>query len=989
MKLKIKITERLIKRSILWLLLVAIVWLFTSVVVKSFDSGHKYSNSTIPDSVTPMGAYKAYLDQFTNPVYPEDIDIEVLGIDAYISDFDEENYTAEYGLVALKTTNTGSASWKINIPQAGLYNIYLDYIPETDGGTEIERRIYVNGVVPYDDLDNISFQRIWGDGGDKIVDTTGNEIKPRQVELPQRRQAYVRDRVGYVTAPYLIYFNAGENDLKIESIREAMSIFSIHVASREEYPTYAEVYENYMTMGYEKVSGKITGTYSEGKDWIEGEDAVSRSTSTIYAISDRTSAFNSPNDPVRIILNAIGGSKWSTPGDWITWEFSVPESGLYNITLRSKQSVSRGLFSTRKVYIDDKIPFAEAQNCKFIYGSDFSMVTLGTEDEPFYFYLEAGTHTLTMESTLGDYGTQINRVQTTIDLLNSMYRQIISKTGINPDKYIDYRLTEKIPELLPTFEFAVSELRDIANQITLISGEKSSETASLETMALQLENFVAKPRTIQRNISSFSTNISALGTWILTVSRQTLIVDYILVHSDDYKLPKANPNFFVGTWFGIRGFVQSFFFDYSSIGTTALNEDATTVEVWLLTSATAGREQANAIRTLIDDTFDRSLNVHLKVVDPGVLLTATLAGRGPDIAINVDNGTPVNYALRGAMYDVSQFSDFEEVASQFKPSAITPYYFEGGYYALPNTQNFLVLFYRTDIFNAQGWTVPNTWTDVINIIPELQIQNLQFFLPLNIVGATSVVNPVFASRLYQTGGAFYRTETNSLGEEYIVSNFDSEEAMAAFEFWCDFYTSYSFSLTITGATFINRFRSGEMPIGIASYDTYNTLAVSAPEIRGKWTFALLPGTIQSDLSIDRSGAAFGTAVTMMKQTKVPDEAWTFMKWWVSTETQVGYAREVEAILGTAARHPTANVEAFRQLPWTVEEQAILLEQWDVTVGVPEVAGGYYTGRNLENAFRYVVNNNENPRNTLEDYILTINSEIIRKRLEFGLPVPTN
>jgi ABC-type glycerol-3-phosphate transport system substrate-binding protein len=87
---------------------------------------------------------------------------------------------------------------------------------------------------------------------------------------------------------------------------------------------------------------------------------------------------------------------------------------------------------------------------------------------------------------------------------------------------------------------------------------------------------------------------------------------------------------------------------------------------------------------------------------------------------------PVNYALRGATYDLSQFEDFDEVITQFSPSAMTPYEFNGGYYALPNTHSFLMLFYRTDIFAAQGWDVPATWTDVINLIPELQIQNLKF-----------------------------------------------------------------------------------------------------------------------------------------------------------------------------------------------------------------------------------------------------------------------
>ena len=127
---------------------------------------------------------------------------------------------------------------------------------------------------------------------------------------------------------------------------------------------------------------------------------------------------------------------------------------------------------------------------------------------------------------------------------------------------------------------------------------------------------------------------------------------------------------------------------------------------------------------------------------------------------------------------------------------------------------------------------------------------------------------------------------------------------------------------------------------------------------------------------------------MMETTDNPYEAWAFMDWFTSSDVQVSYAREIEAILGAAARHNTANVSAFNRLAWTEKEKEVLMNQWEQTVGVPEVAGGYYTGRNLENAFREVVNNNLNPRQILSDYILTINSEIDRKREEFGLASST-
>ena len=1075
MKRKIKITSQMVKRVVLIVLAVAVVGLLVYLTINSFNKDIVSSNSAIPAECKISGYYKDYVDKYPNAESPKGVNVEAV-LDQYATDIKNqanghEEFTGKVGTFKdtdgqmkefIYSGKEGTLIYNVNITKAGFYNILLNYVAadekmngdavhgwEASGGADIERGIYVNGAVPFDDLSVISFTRTWQDGGQKQVDLNGNEIKPRQVELQQSHLSYVRDSIGYVTEPYLIYFEAGDNTIEIESIRENMGVINLYVVSKEEYQTYEEYLSGYAT------ATKITG---EKTVKIEAEDAYARSSSTIYAVSDRTSLYTTTTDaegnsqnasPLKQILNTIGGSKWTSPGSWISWEFEVPETGLYEISMRCKQNVSRGLFSTRKLYIDDEVPFAEAQNCKFVYKSDYSVVTLGkSDDEPFLFYFEKGTrHTITLECTLGDYASLISEVQDVIDALNKVYRGIIKRTGISPDQYINYFGKEEgqkfIKEATEIFKQCTDSLTHVSTEITRISGEKSSEAASLETMVVQLQQFIKSYRKIQRNLSDFSTNISALGTWILDVSEQALTIDFIEVHSVDYEPKRANPIIFTSTWFGIKGFVGSFFTDYESVGITSGNSDWEEVEVWLLTSESTGREQANAISSMIYEAQEAAandptsplygINVRLKVVSSGVLLTATLANRGPDVAINVANGTPVNYALRGAIHDLTEFIEADKKAAEaegrqavidrFAKSSLTPYKYrqstlktnvskeEGlvqGIYALPYTQSYLVMFYRTDMFEEYGWDVPETWDQVLQLIPELQIMNFQFYLPLNQAGASSVVNQIYASYLYQsvedTTQAFYRTipyiDGNGHWQEYIESNFDSEESMKAFEFWCSFYTDYSFPLA---ASFINRFRSGETPIGIAGFDMYNTLAVSAPEIKGKWAFALLPGIEKVNDNgipyIDHTGATSGTCLVMMEQpSKLSEDekqakyaaSWKFMDWFTSADTQVGYAREIEAILGSAARLNTANVEAFDRLAWTKNDLAVLDlqregdENWVGTVGVPEVPGGYYTGRNLENAFRYVVNNNENPRQTLTDYILSINNEINRKREEFGL-----
>ena len=52
--------------------------------------------------------------------------------------------------------------------------------------------------------------------------------------------------------------------------------------------------------------------------------------------------------------------------------------------------------------------------------------------------------------------------------------------------------------------------------------------------------------------------------------------------------------------------------------------------------------------------------------------------------------------------------------------------------------------------------------------------------------------------------------------------------------------------------------------------------------------------------------------------------------------------------------------------------------------LPEVPGGYYVTRNIDNAFRACVYRGENPREMLLKWTAETNKEISRKRREYGL-----
>ena len=67
--------------------------------------------------------------------------------------------------------------------------------------------------------------------------------------------------------------------------------------------------------------------------------------------------------------------------------------------------------------------------------------------------------------------------------------------------------------------------------------------------------------------------------------------------------------------------------------------------------------------------------------------------------------------------------------------------------------------------------------------------------------------------------------------------------------------------------------------------------------------------------------------------------------------------------------------------WSTDDYKMLMAQRAWAKGIPEVPGGYYTTRHMDNAFNRTYTNKTDPRETLLDYIDDINAELTKKRAE--------
>ena len=859
----------------------------------------------------------------------------------------------------------GWVEWKVNIPQSGLYNMALQYFPLRGKGLGIEVAVLIDDQIPYKETRKVTFYRVWKDTTGIRKDKRDNDLRPKCDENPRWTTEDFIDTEGFYNKSLPFYFTQGEHTIRLVSIREPFALKKLIIYNSEELPSYSDYIKSVSEKN--KVSANLVIK-------VQGETPYLKSDPILYPTYDRTDPATEPYHVSKIRLNTIGQWNWRYPGMWISWKVNVPEDGLYKIVIKARQNFVRGLSVHRKLYIDGKIPFKEAEDIQFPYSIRWYMKTVGEKDKPYLVYLTKGEHEIKLESTLGSFTEILSKVEDTAIGLNDLYRKIIMITGTSPDLYRDYFLEEQIPGLVENLLKYSKELEQEADLFDRLSGQKGGESEFLRRFALQLKSMAKDTDTIPSRITNFRDNLSGLSSWLAYRRDQPLEIDYILVASPDAKIPSPTASFVSKFVNSVKAFLYSFVEDYTNIG--EVYEGGKAIKVWV----GGGRDQAQIIRDLINDSFtpQTGIKVNVSLVQAG-LIEAILAGKGPDVVLTVSRAQPVNLAARGALVDLSKFDGFEEVKKRFAPNALVPYTYNGGVYGLPVTQDFYMMFYRKDIFEELKIEPPQTWEDMYMIIAKLQRYNLQVGLPYQRIDALEAIDAglgarnLFPTLLLQYGGSFYdKTKTKTL--------LDRPEAFAAFKTWTDFYTKYNLPLIYD---FYNRFRTGEMPIGIAPYTTYNLLSTAAPEIRNEWAMVPIPGARKPNGEIDRSTGASGAACVMLKKAKDKEACWEFLKWWTSAEVQTQFGKELEMLMGTAARYNTANIEAFYKLPWNKEEVANLEEQWKHVKEIEEVPGSYYITRSIDSAFSAVVYQGVNPRESLWKYTKEINDELERKRIELS------
>lgn len=855
--------------------------------------------------------------------------------------------------------------WEFEIDEDGLYEIDVEYYPLGGTGSTIQRALSIDGKIPFKEANNICFYRVWKEDGQTRFNNIGDEVWPKQVEEKKWLKQVLVDNLGFHSEPLLFHFTKGKHVLRMTYVDQPVVIGSIILRAPDDIPSYEEVLKTYSEKGYKKATQTIK---------FQAEETQAKNDPTIRRESSNDPKAE-PMKPTSRLLNVIGGRRWRNGNQSITWKFNVEEEGLYKITIKLMQSYDDGLPSYRQIAIDGKVPFKELMEYKFEYARDWRGETLQNENgEPYLFYFTKGEHEITMTVKHGPLATVVERTTEDILFLSEIIRKIIMITGSEPDPNYEYELDKKIPGLTDDLRYLAERMKENANILIDISSKVPSIANNYKQICDQLLSMAKDPDKISRALTDLENAQTNLGSYITKLQSRPLTIDYFVISPPDEKVKIPKSNFFERLKVTWLNFIASFYKDYDSVGSIFSEDEENSVilDVWIA----RGKEWAEILKEMIDEDFTprTGIRVNMNVVPSGqlnsgnvnVLLLSIISGSAPDVALSVEARSPVEFAFREAVTDLMKFPDYEEIAKRFYPSIMVPYEYNKGIYALPETMDFTVMFYRKDIIQELGLELPETWDDVYqNVLPKLYENGMNFYYP-----TANGLTPL----LFQNGGSFYR-------DNGTKSGLDTPEAYKAFKQWTDLYKNYRIPIE---ANFFTRMRNGDMPIGIAGYSMYMQLSTSAPELYGRWGIAPVPGTRKEDGSIDRSvGSIASQACIILEQSDKKEAAWEFLKWWTSEEVQTRYGRELEALLGVEARWNTANTNAFNNLPWDREHIKVIQYQLKQAKEQPVVLGGYFTTRHIDNAWNRVVLNGENVRDSLEKAVKDINKELRSKQEEYG------
>ena len=859
-----------------------------------------------------------------------------------------------------------AAYYRLTVTESGLYQLYLEYFVATHTHSPSIFRLRINGEAQFAEMDTLAMRmRFYHLSGDFPTNAFGDQSPPTTHRHVEWHGDYFYDSTFTTAMPLLFYLQAGENIIQLTNIAQATYVASLTASPPVVLPTYQEYragVPNTIPTNTETI--RINATNFTEKN----------STDVILTTVNSPRAY--PTDPTRRLINAVAMRE--PPGSTVTYEIYVPTSGLYAIGMNIIACrIDVESFITLR--INGEIPFQEFKNFNLRGNGSLNELNFQTiynrqTEEPFFVYLTAGQHTISVTLELEPVVPISNNVRLVTDHITQFVLDAQKITGTGAvDTNRSWNFTRYIPNTVPFLEAYNVVLRDAIYQMQFKSrtGVNAEMLAEVMVVFNTLERLLEFPDDLPLHMQSLSGSINSVqgiaGRLFANLAHTCITIDTIILSADPDELTGSD-----ATWW------NSFTHNVSGIADTFTNDrfsqrmDDDIVNIWV---AQRSIIEIDLLQNMVDAHFTpySGIQVQLSVMpDVNRLIMSAAANEVPDIAIGLPSHSAFDLASRNALHDLTQFPDFWQVAGQFPPGSMVAFAYLDGMYALPESLDFNVLAYRTDIFDSLGIPVPDTWDDVIDILPELQRFGMNFHHPLSGPQAMKMIHQTWPAFLQHGAGMFSECGTRPMLAD--------PEAVQAFEFLSGLFVRHALPMEVPSQ--FDAFRRAETPIAIVSSGQYRSIRFAARELQGLWDIAPMPGIVQDDGSISRWYVANGQSAIMFNTSQNLDESWEFLTWWLSTDVQIMYSQML-ASFGDLFFWVPSNMDAWHVINLPHEHLMVVQEQLMWLQDAQRIPGLYMVERAISNAWNAIVFDGMSPQRAADRASTTVNREVRRKMIEFG------
>lgn len=893
----------------------------------------------------------------------------------------------EYDSDMVELDYTDVAKYKVSVEKSGLYYLNIDYMSVGESLSDYTVSATINGKQQYSEMNTIALPILWTDvDTDKYVgsdekkdfplDSYGDEMAPSQNRIQKWTNTYLYNNTYVSSTPLCFYLEKGENEINIENVSSgglALGKLMVQEAKTNvaSYKDYAAQHQDAELVTAEDDQLEIDAVYYTQKN----------STDAVYGTDTNTSLtrFNIDHEK----LNTL---QWNSAGNEIVYTFNVKKTGNYNIAFHYDNG-KKEFQSFETIKIDGEVPFEEMYNYAFEpVSSGYENVTLADKDGNNYnFYLTEGKHTIAIKQENEPVMEAYRYALLLQQHLTDFQLEITKITGSDVDTERNWKMTKYIPEIsdyLNAYETIIKHIRYLLQDYSP-NGNSSAILAYLDEaqqfiktmkkypdeIALHTKDLTGAENSILVSLSNFTTEVTS----------NEFTLDRIYIYGEKDQIKSANPSLASSMWTGIRSLVNTFTSDKYATGA---KEDSKTLTIWVNRAIT----HVDLLQKMVDTEFvpyykeqtGKDIKVKVSTMpDVSKLTLAIAADQTPDVALGLMSYVPFDLSSRGALYDLTKFDDFWTVARRFPTGSFVSYVYNEGMYAIPETTDFNAIVYRTDIFKNLGLKVPNTWDDLIEILPTLQRYGMNFYHNISLGTTGYKWFYQTAPMILQNGGELYTQDDNGL----ITTGIDSKKSVKGLQLLGDLFTKYSLDTSVQ--TFFNSFRYSVLPIGIVGMEDYTLIKNGAKELDGKWAISQYLGTKQEDGTVNRTFVANGTGGAIFNTSDKKQEAWEFLKWWTSKSVQTEYTYTLRSSYGKTFFWLSANRAALENNPMDEADKKIITEQINYVTDVTRTPGQYLLERTISNIWTTMVFDGTAGQVAVDEAKNDVNKEIVRKMKELG------